>query len=79
MASRLARAYADADFIPALVHRLDKDTSGLLLAGKSYAAVRRLTDALAGREGRTAGQGIPGLGVGTLAPHSHAGIARQPG
>ena len=51
VASRLARAYADADFIPALVHRLDKDTSGLLLAGKSYAAVRRLTDALAGREG----------------------------
>ncbi len=51
VASRLARAYARADFVPALVHRLDRDCSGLLLAGKSYAAVRRLTDALANRDG----------------------------
>lgn len=51
VASRLSKAYARAPFVPALVHRLDKDTSGLLLAGKTYAAVRRLTDALAGRHG----------------------------
>ena len=51
VASRLSAAYARTPFVPALVHRLDKDTSGLLLAGKSYAAVRRLTDALAVRHG----------------------------
>lgn len=51
VASRLARAYARAEFVPAPVHRLDKDTSGLMLAGKTYDAVRRLTDALAGRSG----------------------------
>lgn len=51
VASRLSTSYARAPFVPALVHRLDKDTSGLLLAGKTYAAVRRLTDALAGRHG----------------------------
>lgn len=51
VADRLARLYAGADFVPAPVHRLDKDTSGLLLAGKTHAALRRLTDALAGRSG----------------------------
>ncbi|MCH5278112.1 MAG: RluA family pseudouridine synthase [Desulfovibrionaceae bacterium] len=51
VASRLRAAYARAPFVPALVHRLDKDTSGLLVAGKTYAAVRRLSDALAGRRG----------------------------
>ena len=49
--SRLAARFRYADFIPAPVHRLDKDTSGLLAAGKTYAALRRLTDALAGRAG----------------------------
>lgn len=51
VASRLARAYARAEFVPAPAHRLDKDTSGLMLAGKTYDALRRLTDALAGRGG----------------------------
>ncbi len=51
IAARLAEARARADFVPAPVHRLDKDTSGLLVAGKTYAAVRLLTDALAGRGG----------------------------
>lgn len=51
VASRLADRFRDADFIPSPVHRLDKDTSGLLAVGKSYAALRRLTDALAGRSG----------------------------
>lgn len=53
IASRLARERACAAFVPAPVHRLDKDTSGLLVAGKTYAAVRLLTDALAGRGGRS--------------------------
>ena len=49
VAARLARAWARAGFVPAPVHRLDKDTSGLLIAGKTYAALRSLSDALAGR------------------------------
>lgn len=51
IAARLAAERAGADFVPAPVHRLDKDTTGLLVAGKTYATVRRLTDALAGRDG----------------------------
>lgn len=50
-AARLTRLYAHADFIPAPAHRLDKDTSGLLIIGKTYAALRGLTDALARRDG----------------------------
>ena len=49
VASVLAEERSRAPFVPAPVHRLDKDTSGLLVAGKTYAAVRLLTDALAGR------------------------------
>lgn len=49
IASILAEERAGSSFVPAPVHRLDKDTSGLLVAGKTYAAVRLLTDALAGR------------------------------
>lgn len=49
--SRLAAMFSGSTFLPAPVHRLDKDTSGLLLAGKSYAALRKFSDALAGREG----------------------------
>ena len=49
VASILAEERSRAAFVPAPVHRLDKDTSGLLVAGKTYAAVRLLTDALAGR------------------------------
>lgn len=49
VASLLAEERAGADFVPAPAHRLDKDTSGLIVAGKTYAAVRLLTDALAGR------------------------------
>jgi 23S rRNA pseudouridine955/2504/2580 synthase len=40
--SRLRQAYADAAWRPSLVHRLDRDTSGLLLAAKSYACLRYL-------------------------------------
>ena len=49
VASLLAARFRHAEFVPAPVHRLDKDTSGLLIVGKSYAALRRLSDALAGR------------------------------
>ena len=47
VAGRLAALYPDADFRPTLAHRLDRHTSGLLLAAKSYEALRRLNDAFA--------------------------------
>lgn len=49
VAHRLKFFYAGASFMPAPAHRLDKDTSGLLVVGKTYAALRSLTDAMAGR------------------------------
>lgn len=42
VAHRLARAFDGANFIPAPAHRLDKDTSGLMLAGASHAAQQSL-------------------------------------
>ncbi len=51
LTTRLEAAFAGAPFIPAPVHRLDRDTSGLLLVGKTYAAIRRLSDALAAHDG----------------------------
>lgn len=47
MADRLAVRYAGASFRPSLVHRLDKNTSGLLLAAKTYTALRRLNEIVA--------------------------------
>lgn len=47
---RLAAAYAGADYVPGLVHRLDKDTSGLLVVGKTAAAVRELQALFKSRE-----------------------------
>ncbi len=49
--SRLAAMFSGSTFLPAPVHRLDKDTSGLMLAVKCYASLRKFSDALAGREG----------------------------
>jgi 23S rRNA pseudouridine955/2504/2580 synthase len=46
-ADRLKAMYAGAAFLPTLAHRLDKDTSGILLAAKSYAELRRLNDLFA--------------------------------
>lgn len=43
--TRLKARYADAPFSPTPAHRLDKNTSGLLLAAKTYVALRRLQDA----------------------------------
>ncbi|CCH49893.1 RluA family pseudouridine synthase [Pseudodesulfovibrio piezophilus] len=44
---RLTAMFADADFMPTLAHRLDKGTSGLLLAAKEYCTLRRLNDSFA--------------------------------
>lgn len=44
VAHRLKSLYSDSDFIPVLVHRLDRDTSGLLLAAKTYEQLRRMND-----------------------------------
>lgn len=50
VASRLQSHFAALPFVPSPAHRLDKDTSGLLLAAKSYATLRALHTALAGKE-----------------------------
>jgi len=47
VADRLKVLYAGAPFVPVLTHRLDKDTSGILLAAKSYTELRRLNDLFA--------------------------------
>lgn len=51
LATRLAAARPDASFRPTPAHRLDRDTSGLILAAKSYAALRGLCEAFAARNG----------------------------
>lgn len=50
IADILKDCYRNADFIPAPAHRLDKNTSGLLLIGKTYSALRFLTDCMKGDE-----------------------------
>lgn len=47
VADRLKAMYSGAPFTPVLTHRLDKDTSGILLAAKSYTELRRLNDLFA--------------------------------
>ncbi len=47
LASEMADLYRAAAYIPAPAHRLDKDTSGLVFAGKTYANQRALQEALA--------------------------------
>lgn len=42
VASRLALAFAGAPYVPAPAHRLDRDSSGLLLAGAGFAAQKAL-------------------------------------
>lgn len=48
VASEMAALYKGAAFVPAPAHRLDKDTSGLLFAGKTYSSQRALQEAFAG-------------------------------
>ncbi len=45
--ARLAALFSTAPFTPAPAHRLDKDTSGLILAGATYQATRALHDWIA--------------------------------
>ncbi len=47
VADRLKALYTGAPFLPVLAHRLDKDTSGILLAAKSYQELRRLGELFA--------------------------------
>ncbi len=44
VAGRLAARFADHPWKPALVHRLDRDTSGLLVVAKTYARLQALQD-----------------------------------
>lgn len=52
VAARLASHYSALPFRPLPAHRLDRDTSGILLVAASYSALRCLQDAL--RDGRVA-------------------------
>jgi 23S rRNA pseudouridine955/2504/2580 synthase len=45
--TRIAARHAGDPFTPAAVHRLDKFTSGLVVAGKTYKALRRLSELFA--------------------------------
>ena len=47
MADRVKAQYIDAPFRPSPAHRLDKNTSGVLLFGKSYTSLRSLQDQFA--------------------------------
>jgi 23S rRNA pseudouridine955/2504/2580 synthase len=47
---RLVAAFPGTQYVPGLVHRLDKDTSGLLVVGKTAAAVRELQALFKSRE-----------------------------
>ena len=47
LTARLAARYAHAAFMPTPAHRLDKDTSGIVLAAKTYARLARLHDLFA--------------------------------
>ena len=47
IATRLKMAFRGADFCPAPAHRLDKNTSGILLVGLSYKGLRFLQDGFA--------------------------------
>ena len=49
LSARLVAAYPQALFAPTLVHRLDKATSGIILAAKTYRALRAAQEALHNR------------------------------
>ncbi len=49
LTTRLARHFANASFMPTPVHRLDKETSGILLVAASYAALDEAQQALRGQ------------------------------
>lgn len=60
--ARLQAMFPDADFTPTLCHRLDRDTSGLLLAATSYASLRAMND-------RFASNGVHKLYLAWVAGH----------
>ena len=64
---------------PKLVHRLDKDTSGVLLVARTARAAGHFSKAFAGRTARKVYwaiiTGVPSLGEGTI----DAPLAKQPG
>ncbi|OMQ03200.1 pseudouridylate synthase [Lawsonia intracellularis] len=47
LAHRLSQHYAHSTFMPTPVHRLDKDTSGLLLVAKTYNSLRYFSELFA--------------------------------
>ncbi|MBQ7584674.1 MAG: RluA family pseudouridine synthase [Desulfovibrionaceae bacterium] len=46
LAARLRHAWRESSFIPVPVHRLDKDTSGLILVAESFQALRKAQEDL---------------------------------
>ncbi len=48
----LKQEYTHSSFMPTPAHRLDKDTSGILLIGKSYTMLQALHKALSDKEGK---------------------------
>ncbi|AGW12908.1 RluA family pseudouridine synthase [Megalodesulfovibrio gigas] len=45
VSTRLAKAYAHAPFVPAAAHRIDRDTAGIVMVGKTYHGLARLLEA----------------------------------
>ena len=72
LSSRLAARAGDAPFKPTPVHRLDKDTSGILLVAASFSVLRELTTALRERRMKKEYLAIPGCAC------SGTGCARRP-
>ena len=75
----LASALADGGEKPRLVHRLDRDTSGVLLLARSRAAAKALADAFRHRETRkiywAVVAGVPSPAMGTV----RYGLVKAPG
>ncbi len=51
VAARLLSMYSKSPYKPAPAHRLDRDTSGVLLAGKSHQGQKNLSDMFSSNEG----------------------------
>ncbi len=77
---RLLSAWGEGPSRPRLVHRLDRDTSGVMVLGKSAAAAARLAEAFAGRRAEkiywaiVEGHPRPAAGVIDL-PLAKSGVA----
>ena len=75
----LLEAFADERGRPKLVHRLDKDTSGVLLVARSAASAAKFSRAFAGRSARKTYwaviTGVPSIAAGQI----DLPLAKQPG